>query len=91
MPCAVADNGRVELCSRLQDKAVLSRAAALRGQDLTGYILGAVLPRAEADIAEAERLQLSERDSGIAPALLEQPPAPTDRLLRTARAGLRLR
>ena len=91
MPRPVAANGRVELRLRPQDKAMLSRAAALKRQDLTGYILGAVLPRAEADLMEAERLQLSERDSRAVLALLEQPPAPTERLLRAARAGLRLK
>ncbi len=46
---ALTDNGRIEL--RL-DKATLTRAASLKRLDLTGYILGAVLPKAKADIAE---------------------------------------
>ncbi len=58
--------------------------------DLTGYILGAVLPKAAAEVAEAERFTLSERDSLRVLALLENPPAAPDRLVRVAKAGLTL-
>ena len=54
MPRALTDNGRVELRLRPEDKATLTRAASFKRLDLTGYILGKVLPQAEADIAEAE-------------------------------------
>lgn len=63
MPRSLTDRGRIELRVRPEDKATLTRAAALRRLDLTGYILGKVLPQAEADIAEAERFALSGRDS----------------------------
>jgi uncharacterized protein (DUF1778 family) len=90
MPRAHADNGRVELRLRPEDKAILTHAAALRRLDLTGYILGAMLPKAEADIAEAGRLRLSERDSLRVLALLEDPPVPADRLVRAAKARFTL-
>jgi uncharacterized protein (DUF1778 family) len=90
MARAHAENGRVELRLRPEDKAILTRAASLRRLDLTGYILGTVLPKAEADIAEAERLVLSERDSLRVLALLEHPPMAPDRLVRVARAGQKL-
>jgi uncharacterized protein (DUF1778 family) len=90
MPRALTDNGRVELRLRPEDKATLTRAASIKRLDLTGYILGKVLPQAEADIAEAERLTLSERDSLRVLALLENPPAAPDGLVRAARAGFTL-
>jgi uncharacterized protein (DUF1778 family) len=90
MPRAFTDNGRVELRLRPEDKATLTRAAALKRRDLTGYILETVLPKAEADIAEAERMTLSERDSLRVLALLENPPAAPARLKRAAKAGFRL-
>ncbi len=90
MPRVHTDNGRVELRLRPEDKATLTRAASLRRLDLTGYILGTMLPRAEAEIAEAERLTLSERDSLRVLALLENPPAAPDRLIQVAKAGLKL-
>jgi uncharacterized protein (DUF1778 family) len=87
MPRTLTDNGRVELRLRPEDKATLTRAASLKRVDLTRYILSAALPQAEADIAGAERLQLSERDSLRVLALLENPPAAPDRLVRVAKAG----
>ena len=90
MPRALTDTGRVELRLRPEDKATLTRAASIKRLDLTGYILGAVLPKAEADIAEAERLTLSERDSLRVLDLLENPPAANERLIRAARAGFTL-
>ncbi len=90
MPRALTDSGRVELRLRPEDKATLTRAATLKRLDLTGYILRNVLPQAEADIAEAERLVLSERDSLRVLDLLENPPAAPARLLRVAKAGFTL-
>ena len=87
MPRTLSENGRVELRLRPEDKAVLTRAAAIKRRDLTGYILETVLPKAEADIAEFERLPLTERDSLRVLALLESPPAAPDRLVRAAKAG----
>jgi uncharacterized protein (DUF1778 family) len=72
---------------RPEDKATLTRAASIKRLDLTGYILGAALPQAKADIAEAERLTLSERDSLRVLELLENPPAAPERLVRAAKTG----
>jgi uncharacterized protein (DUF1778 family) len=91
MPRALTDSGRIELRLRPKDKATLTRAAALKRLDLTGYILRSVLPQGEADIAQAERVMLSEHDSLRVLALLENPPAAPDRLVRAAKAGFTLR
>jgi uncharacterized protein (DUF1778 family) len=90
MPRTLTESGRIELRLRPEDKAILTRAATLRRLDLTGYILGKVLPQAQADIAEAERLTLSERDSLRVLDLLENPPTAPDRLVRAAKAGFTL-
>jgi uncharacterized protein (DUF1778 family) len=90
MPRALSESGRVELRLRPEDKATLTRAASIKRLDLTGYILRSVLPQAQADIFEAGRLALSERDSLRVLALLENPPAAPDRLARAARAGFTL-
>jgi uncharacterized protein (DUF1778 family) len=90
MPRALTDSGRIELRLRPEDKATLTRAATLKRLDLTGYILHNVLPRALADIREAERLTLSERDSLRVLELLENPPAAPRRLVRAAKAGFTL-
>jgi len=87
MPREQAGSGRVELRLKLEDKAVLARAAALERLDLTSFILRAALPRAQQIIAEAEKLRLSERDSLLVLDLLENPPEPSERLLRAAKGG----
>ncbi len=48
------------------------------------------LPHAETDIAEVERLVLSERDPLRVLDLLENPPAAPNRLVRAASAGFTL-
>ncbi len=90
MTRALTESGRIELRLRPEDKATLTRAATLNRVDLTGYILRSVLPRARADIAEAERVNLSERDSLRVLDLLENPPAANERLIRAAKAGFTL-
>jgi uncharacterized protein (DUF1778 family) len=87
MPRPHTDTGRIELRLLPEDKAVLTRAAALERLDLTSFILRAALPRAKATIAEAETLHLSERDSLRVLDLLENPPDPPERLVRAAKAG----
>jgi uncharacterized protein (DUF1778 family) len=90
MPCGLTNSGRIELRFRPEDKATLTRAATLKRLDLTGYILSNVLAQARADILEAERMVLSERDSLLVLELLENPPVAPDRLVRAAKAGFPL-
>ena len=90
MPRVPSENGRAELRLRPEDKSTLPGAAEIKQLDLNGHILGAPLPRAEADIGEAERLALTERDSLRVLALLESPPKASSRFVSAARAGFRL-
>jgi uncharacterized protein (DUF1778 family) len=84
------ESGRIEFRLPAEDKAVLARAAALMNMDLTGFILSKMLPEARAVIENAERLALSERDSLHVLALLENPPAPSEKLRRAARIARKL-
>jgi uncharacterized protein (DUF1778 family) len=77
---AVDDNKRMNLRVRPEQKAKLTRAAALRNTDLTDFVLQPALREAEAVIEEAERIVLSERDSLMVLDLLENPPAPNAKL-----------
>ena len=90
MPRDVSENGRIQLRLEPAEKALIARAAALRHQDLTAFIRGTVLPEAKSVLREAEEVSLSERDSLRVMALLEDPPAPTDRFQRAAKAGQHL-
>jgi uncharacterized protein (DUF1778 family) len=90
MPQNVSDNSRIELRVRSDQKAMIARAAALEHLDLTGFIMRAVLPAAEAAFEKAERIRLSERDSLRLLKLLENPPKAPQRLRRAARQGNKL-
>lgn len=79
-------SSRIELRVPPEQKAVIARAAALEHLDVTGFILKQVLPEAQAVIDRAEHLVLSERDSLKILQLLENPPKPTDRLVRAGRS-----
>jgi len=86
MPRAVIeDNSRVALRVRADDKATLMRAVALEHTDMTGFILRHALDAARKVIAQAEHLSLSERDSLRVLEALENPPAPSEKLLAAAR------
>jgi uncharacterized protein (DUF1778 family) len=85
MARAPTESGRIELRIKPREKALLSRAAALEHEDLTGFILRTVLPAAERIIERTERLELSERDSLRVLELLENPPKPSARLRRAAK------
>ncbi len=83
---AVEDNSRMSLRIRAEEKAILLRAVALKHTDLTEFVLRHALEAAKTVIEEADRVQISERDSLRVLALLENPPAPNARLLAAADA-----
>jgi uncharacterized protein (DUF1778 family) len=87
MPRVVVEsNSRIVLRIRPSDKARIMRAVALEHTDLTDFILRNALRAADAVIDKAERVVLSERDSLRVLELLENPPAPSGRLLAAAHA-----
>jgi uncharacterized protein (DUF1778 family) len=83
---AVDENSRLALRIRPADKAVLLRAVALEGTDLTDFVLRTALREAQAVIEEHEQVKLSKRDSLRVLELLENPPAPNAKLRKAARA-----
>ena len=84
---AVQDSQRMNLRVKPDQKARLLRAASLRNTDLTDFVLRLALSEADAVIEEAERVDLSSRDYSRVMDLLENPPAPNDKL-RSAAAAL---
>ena len=83
---AVEDNSRMSLRIRAEEKALLLRAVALKHTDLTDFVIHHAVRAAKAVIEQADRVQISERDSLRVLDLLENPPAPNARLLAAARA-----
>lgn len=56
-------------------KALLQRAADLRGQTLTDFVVGAAYDRATATIEETNILRLTDRDAETFATALGQPPS----------------
>jgi uncharacterized protein (DUF1778 family) len=83
---AVEDNSRMSLRIRAEEKAILLRAVALKHTDLTDFVIRHAVRAAKAIIEEADRVQLSERDSLRVLALLENPPESNAKLLAAAQA-----
>lgn len=67
-----------------QNKALLKKAAALAGQDLTSFITAATVERAIEVIENHERIVLSRKDAEIFLAALENPPEPSEKLKAAA-------
>jgi uncharacterized protein (DUF1778 family) len=84
---AVEDNKRMNLRVSPEVKAKLVRAATIRSTDLTNFVTQTALREAEAVIAAAETVTVSERNYLRVLALLENPPKPNPRL-RAAIAAL---
>jgi uncharacterized protein (DUF1778 family) len=57
-------------------KAHLQRAADMRGQSLTDFVLGAAYERATATVEESQIIRLTKRDAAVFAAALEQAPQP---------------
>ncbi|MBV9155271.1 MAG: DUF1778 domain-containing protein [Acidobacteriaceae bacterium] len=83
---AVEDNSRMSLRIPPAEKTILLRAAALKRTDLTDFVRQHSLEAAREVIREAERLELSERDSLRVLKLLENPPKPNAKLLAAAKS-----
>lgn len=83
---AVEDNSRMSLRIPPEEKTILLRAAALKHTDLTDFVRQHSLQAAREVIAEAERLELSGRDSLRVLELLQDPPKPNAKLLHAAKS-----
>ena len=79
-------NERLSFRIDASDKALLRRAAALTDTDVTGFTLRNALKEARRVVAQNDRVELSELDSLRVLDLLDNPPAPNERLLRAARS-----
>ena len=84
-----ARSDRIELRASPSEKALLLRAATLERLDLTSFVMRAALPNAERIVAAAEQVDLTEQDSLRVLDLLENPPAPSPKLVAAARRPLK--
>ncbi|WP_437277724.1 DUF1778 domain-containing protein [Sorangium sp. So ce375] len=82
---------RIELRATVEEKQLLTAAATYERTDVTTFVMRRVLPVAREIVEREEGMKLSERDTQRVLELLDNPPKPTPRLLKAARAKLRAR
>jgi uncharacterized protein (DUF1778 family) len=81
-----ARSERIELRATPHEKALLTRAAAMEHLDVTSFVMRIAVPAAREIVERTERVLLSERDTLMVLELLENPPPPTAKLARAAKA-----
>ena len=69
-----AKDSRIDLRVTKEQKEILEKAACLKGISLSAYTLSYLLPIAQQEIAEQEKLILSDCDRDLFLAALENPP-----------------
>lgn len=72
---------RIEVRATSEEKQLIAAAAAESGKDMTGFVMGEILPAAQKVMERAQRILVSERDYQAILDALENPPEPTPRLL----------
>jgi uncharacterized protein (DUF1778 family) len=82
----VETNDRMSLRIASEDKSLLMRAAALQHINLTEFVIRNAVSVARQVIEDSERMKLTERDSLRVLDLLDNPPAPNDKLMAAALA-----
>ncbi len=73
-------DSRIDLRVTGEQKALLEKAASIKGVSLSAYTLLHLLPLAQQDIENQERLTLSARDRDLFLSALENPPQLTGKL-----------
>ena len=67
-------NSRIDLRITKEQKAILEQAASIKGVSLSAYTLLHLLPLAQKEIEDREKLTLSNRDRDKFLAAIENPP-----------------
>ncbi|MBI4563542.1 MAG: DUF1778 domain-containing protein [Planctomycetes bacterium] len=76
---------RFEMRLEKEQKELLERAAAVKGQDLTAFALGVLLKEASDVLAQHRARTVTEKGMRAILNLLENPPTPNAALKRAAR------
>ena len=83
----VETNDRMSLRIASEEKSLLIRAATIQHTNLTEFVTRTMVSVAREVIEKSEQLELTERDSLYVLNLLEDPPAPNDKLVAAAFAS----
>ncbi|MEI6756863.1 MAG: DUF1778 domain-containing protein [Chlorobium sp.] len=80
----VKSNERLSLRIASEEKLLLMRASALQNTPMTEFVTRTAVSAARKVIEQNERIVLSERDSLLLLNMLEDPPAPNEKLMAAA-------
>jgi len=81
----VANSARIDLRVESRKKEIITRAAAMRGINITQFIMDMVYPEAERIVAEENRARLSRADWQRFAAKLDEAPRDLPKLRRLMR------
>ncbi|EDY23315.1 putative ABC-type transporter [Salmonella enterica subsp. enterica serovar 4 [Salmonella enterica subsp. enterica serovar 4 [Salmonella enterica subsp. enterica serovar 4,[5],12:i:- str. CVM23701] len=81
---AIESNERLSLRVSTDAKKLIVRAAAIQQTNLTDFVVSNILPVAQKIVDAAERVYLTERDTKMIMEILDNPPAPNEKLLAAA-------
>lgn len=81
---AIESNERLSLRVSTDTKKLIVRAAAIQQTNLTDFVVSNILPVAQKIVDAAERVYLTERDTKMIMEILDNPPAPNEKLLAAA-------
>lgn len=76
---------RIDLRVNQEQKELLETAASIKGISLSAYLLANCLEIAKLDIAEHQKLVLSDRDRDLFLSLIANPPQPNQKLVEAMR------
>jgi uncharacterized protein (DUF1778 family) len=79
-----SSEGRMDVRLAGEHKALIEKAAAYAGESLTGFAVSTLVREARRVVQEHESVTLSAHGRERFLALLDNPPAPSDALLRAA-------
>jgi uncharacterized protein (DUF1778 family) len=81
----LAKNARLEARVTIEQKQLMERAASLRGQNLTEFMISVLAQAATQTILDSETITLTDRDRQAFAAALLNPPPPSERAIADAR------
>jgi uncharacterized protein (DUF1778 family) len=79
-------NAAIQIRASDETKALLNRAASIRGQSLSEFVVQSARKEAETAIIDQQVFLLDDKQWGHLMAILDAPAEPNDRLIKTMRA-----
>jgi uncharacterized protein (DUF1778 family) len=83
-PCRIKKDARLEARVTVEQKQLMERAASLRGQNLTEFMVAVLADAATKIVKDRESIELTDRDRQAFAEALLTPPPPSESALADA-------